>query len=73
MANQYEIQDAKLKAGAHIEKYYPDHKQGNAALGIDFTQEQIDTMKAFIIAVKNRCDQYEVATNPVIDYSDITP
>lgn len=64
---------AKREAGQHILKYYPAHKQRNAALGIGFTEEQKAQLVAFISAVKARCDEYEAAENPVIDYSDILP
>ena len=67
------IQDAKLKAGVHIESYYAAYKQRNAALGIGFTAGQVAAMVAFINAVRARCDEYEAAESPVIDYSDITP
>lgn len=70
MADQYQIQDAKIRAGAHILSVYPVHKQLNAALGIT---NDAATIADFITRVKARCDEYEAAPNPAIDYSDILP
>lgn len=67
------VWSAKREAGNHIYKYYPPYKQQNAALGIGFSSEQTAQMVAFINAVRARCDEYEAAENPVIDYGDITP
>ncbi len=73
MASTTQIHDAKREAGLHISKYYPDYKQRNAALGVGFTPEQVAAMVNFINKVRDRCDEYEAAENPTIDYSDITP
>lgn len=75
MANQLlpHVWAAKREANLYIISYYSDIKQRNAALGIGFTPEQTAQMVAFINAVRARCDEYEAAENPVIDYSDITP
>lgn len=73
MASDNQIRDARVYAGLHIGRYYPDYKQRNAALGIGFTPEQVTTMVNFINAVIARYEEYKTAENPVIDYSDITP
>ena len=64
---------AKREANLYIISFYNDIKQRNAALGIGFTAGQVTQMVNFINAVRARCDEYEAADNPVIDYSDITP
>ena len=64
---------AKREANLYIISFYSDIKQRNAALGIGFTPEQKQQMIDFINKVRARCDEYEAAENPVIDYSDITP
>jgi len=73
MSDRHVLFMSKSEAAQHIYKYYPHYKQQNAALGIGFTEEQKAQMVAFINAVRARCDEYEAAENPVIDYSDITP
>ena len=73
MATNHEIYAAKREASNYISKNYSAYKQRNAALGIGFTEEQRAKMVAFINAVRARCDEYEAAESPQIDYSDITP
>lgn len=64
---------AKREAEYRIQQFYPAYKQRNAALGIGFTEQQTAQMVAFINAVRARCDEYEAAEDPTIDYSDIAP
>lgn len=64
---------AKREAEYRIQQFYPAYKQRNAALGIGFSPEQTAQMVNFIERVIARCDEYEAAENPVIDYSDILP
>jgi hypothetical protein len=38
-----------------------------------YTEDDRTQFRNFRNRVRARCDEYEQATNPVIDYSDITP
>lgn len=74
MASSTEINDARREAGMHISRYYPPHKQLNILRqGSGYGPVELEQMSVFIDAVRARCDEYESADNPVIDYSDIVP
>ncbi len=68
------VWSAKREAGNHINKYYPQHKRENILdLADGYTEQDRTQFRSFRDSVRARCDEYEAAENPVIDYSDITP
>ncbi len=74
MATSIQINDARREANLHINKYYPQHRRENILdLANGYTEQDRTTFRAFRDAVRARCDEYEEAENPVIDYSDILP
>jgi len=74
MAINTQINDARREAGIHINKYYPQHRRENILdLANGYTEQDRAAFRAFRDAVRARCDEYEAADNPVIDYSNITP
>lgn len=65
---------AKREASLHINKYYPPHRRENILdLAEGYTEQDRTQFRVFRDAVRARCDEYEAAESPVIDYSDITP
>ena len=74
MTTENEIWALKREAGNHIDKYYPQHKRENILdLANGYTEQDREKFRLFRDAVRSRCDEYESAENPVIDFSDITP
>ena len=74
MATETQIWTAKRAAGEHINMHYPQHKRENLIdLADGYSEQDRAQFRAFRDAVRARCDEYEAAESPVIDYSDITP
>ena len=74
MANEKQINTARRLANMRIEQFYPQHRRENILdLAQGYTEQDRTQFRAFRDFVRARCDEYEAAQDPVIDYSDITP
>ncbi len=74
MANEKQTNTARRLANQRIEQFYPQHRRENILdLADGYTEQDRAQFRAFRDAVRARCDEYEAAENPVIDYSDILP
>lgn len=72
----YLIKCMKRQASEHIDAYYPDYKQRNAALGIYGEEEKLVIVN-FIQAVIAQVDVYEAEISegqtPEINFGSIVP